>query len=153
MFKTALSTPRTVLNLAWMGLAEHPVRAAGLIVTLGVAVLAWLVLAAFASPFLASRAGETINARLGVVNARSGSDVMPLRYVQRIEHIPGVREMTYATVVAFFCKDQKIVLPVLAEGGSGTASNMQRRGVGVADLARWDATRNGLLVDADLRPE
>jgi len=140
----------TALHLAWVRLSEHPVRALGLIITLGVTVLAWMVLAALASPFLAFSAGEAINTQLGITNARSGSDVIPLRYARRIEQISGVREVTYTTIAAFFCKDEKIVLPVIAEGGSGITSTMQRYGASPADIALWNETRNGLLIDADI---
>jgi len=74
-FKIIQSNFRTVLNLAWIRLAEHPMRAAGLVMTLCLAILAWIVLAALASLFLTSEAGKAINTDLSITNARTVTDV------------------------------------------------------------------------------
>jgi len=149
-FKIIQSNFRTVLNLAWIRLAEHPVRAAGLVMTLCLATLAWIVLATFASLFLTSEAGKAIHANLSIANARTVTDVLPLHYVQRIERVPGVMTVSYTTIAAFFCKGEQTVLPVIALGGTGATSSMRRYGASDAQIALWNKTRNGLLIGADI---
>jgi len=148
----SVPSPRILTHLALIRLTEHPVRTTMLVVTIGVAVLAWVVLSAFASPFLASRAGEKLDTFLGVVNGRVNGDPMPVRYARQIEQIPGVAEVGYTALAAFVCADGRTVVTVNALGGSKTTSDVRYFGGAVsdADLAVWNTTRNGLLVSADL---
>jgi len=147
---TLRTAPRSMLYLALMWLQERPVRAFGLVITLGVAVLAWVVLSALASPFLASKAGEALDVSLGIRNARVLGEGFPLRYAQRIEQMPDVAEVRYLRMAAFLCADNRTTVSVNAFGGSGTTTEVRRKGASAADIETWQATRNGLMVDHEL---
>jgi len=140
------------MPLAWMRLTEHPARTAMLVATIGVAVLAWVVLSALASPFLASQAGKTLDATLGVVNGRVNGEPMPVRYARQIEQIPGVVEVGYVVMAGFVCADERTVVSVNALGGSKAVSDVRRYAetLRAADLTAWNDTRNGLLVSSEL---
>jgi len=148
----SIQSPRILAHLAWIRLGEHPVRTTMLVVTIGVTVLAWVVLSAFASPFLVSQAEKKLNANLGILNARVETAPMPVRYAHQIEQIPGVVGVIYTTVAAFACADEKTAVSVNAYGGSNIAPYLRHEAgtISDADLAAWNDTRNGLLVDAAL---
>jgi len=98
---------RTLLYLAWMRLSEQSTKMLYLMAKLAAGVLAWMVLSAFASPVLLSGAGDVINSSLLVGNARARSDRFPLRYIPRIQRMPGVDSITWRTMTAFFCADDR----------------------------------------------
>jgi len=138
------------LHIAWMRFREQPGRMMYLVLTLAVAVLAWNVLAAFASPFLASKMGTAINARLGIFNAAVQGQPFPLRHIQQIERMPGVAAVEYLAGAAFMCSDMRTTVTINAVGGSGAVPQLRRKGVSAEDLALWNDTRNGVLVGEEL---
>jgi len=141
---------RAALHIAKVRFFEQPGRMAYLVLTLAVAVLAWNVLAAFASPFLASKMGAAIDAKLGVLNAAVQGQPFPLRHMQHIERMPGVAAVDYMALAAFMCADERTTVTINAIGGRGALPHLRRRGFSAEDLALWNDTRNGLLVSAEL---
>jgi len=141
---------RAAFHVGWLRFREQPGRLAYLVLTLAVAVLAWNVLAAFASPFLASKIGMAIDANLNVFNAAVQNQPFPLRHVQQIERMPGVTTVEYTTVAVFRCADERTTITNNAIGGSGSHDNLRRRGVSAENIARWNDTRNGLLLGTEL---
>jgi len=141
---------KAALHIAWMRFREQPGRVSYLVLTLAVAVLAWNVLAAFASPFLASKMGTAIDARLGIFNAAVQGQPFPLRYMQQIERMPGVAAVEYLAGAAFMCSDMRTTVTINAVGGSGAVPQLRRKGVSAEDLALWNDTRNGVLVGEEL---
>jgi len=141
---------RAAFYIAWVRLREQPGRMAYLVLTLAVAVLAWNVLAAFASPFLASKMGAAIDAKLGVSNAAVQGQPFPLRYMQQIERMPGVAAVDYTAIAAFMCADGRTTATVNAIGGSGAVPQLRRNGVSAKEIALWNDTRNGLLMGTEL---
>jgi len=141
---------RAAFHIARVRFFEQPGRMAYLVLTLAVAVLAWNVLAAFASPFLASKMGTAIDAKLGIFNASVQGQPFPLRHMQQIERMPGVAAVEYMAVAAFMCADERTTVSINAIGGSGTTPKFRRNGVSAETLALWNDTRNGLLVGAEL---
>lgn len=145
-----LPTLRSAAHLAWMRISEQPGRMAYLVATLAVAVLAWMVLAAFAAPFLASRAGAAINAELSIANGRVQGNPFPLRHALRIAQMPGVTGVVYQTLAAFQCREGRGLVTINAYGGTSVLSRLRSQGASETDLAAWSETRNGLLVGAGI---
>lgn len=145
--RTAL---RAAAYIAWIRLADQPARIAYLVATLAIAVLAWIVLSAFAAPFLASRAGTAINAELSIANARVQSSAFPLRHVQHIAQMRGVASVAYQTLAGFQCRDGRGLVTINAYGGNGVPAWLRSQGASEAEVAAWAGTRNGLLIGAEI---
>lgn len=141
---------RAALHIAGIRMAEQPARMVYLVATLSIAVLAWVVLSAFAAPFLASRAGVAINAELSIANARVQSNPFPLRHVLKIAQMQGVAGVSYQTLAAFQCREGRGLVTINAYGGSGVLPWLRSQGANESDLAAWTETRNGLLIGAEI---
>lgn len=144
-----LSTFHPMACLAWMRLAEQPRRLLYLAATLAVCTLAWVVLSAFSSPFLASHVGMAVNAELAVANAQTQNGSFPLRHALRMEEMPGVSAVSYFGLASLPCGDGRSSLSINAYGGSGVDTLLRGRGASQETLDRWRSTRTGLLVGAD----
>lgn len=118
-------------------------RLAYLSATVAVAVAAWLVLAAMASPFL-QVAGSTEADRLQISNARNRSTPLPLGYAERISRLPGVKEATWLDLQMLACGNDMVT--VSAVGGNGVDNLPDLRGVNAAAMRRWHDDPLGLLV-------
>src|SRR5690606_32654165 len=94
-------------------------RPAYLALTVAVAVTAWLVLAAMASPFLRVASADGSD-RLQVNNARNQSTPLPLGYAERISGLQGVKELTWLDLQMLVCGNDTVT--VSAVGGSGVDS-------------------------------
>lgn len=145
--RTAL---RAAAYIARIRLADQLARIAYLVATLAIAVLAWIVLSAFAAPFLASRAGAAINAELSIANARVQSSAFPLRHVQHIAQMRGVASVAYQTLAGFQCRDGRGLVTINAYGGNGVPAWLRSQGASEAEVAAWGDTRNGLLIGAEI---
>jgi len=99
------SQMKALLHLSWMRLREQPTKMLYLAITLAAGVLTWLVLSAFASPRLLSEAGSAVNARLSIYNGRVKFSRYPLRYIPRIQQIPGVDGITWLNIVSYPCEN------------------------------------------------
>lgn len=144
-----LSNLHTMSCIAGMRAAEQPQRLLYLAATLAVCTLAWVVLSAFSSPFLASRVGTAVNAELAVANAQTQNGSFPLRHALRMEEMPGVSAVSYFGLASLPCGDGRSSLSINAYGGSGVDTLLRARGASQEVLDRWRSTRNGLLVGAD----
>lgn len=118
-------------------------RPAYLALTVAVAVTAWLVLAAMASPFLRVASADGSD-RLQVNNARNQSTPLPLGYAERISGLQGVKELTWLDLQMLVCGNDTVT--VSAVGGSGVDSLSPLRDVDPAVLRRWHDNPLGLLV-------
>jgi len=140
---------KAFLHLAWIRLTEQPVKMLYLVMTLATVVLAWIVLSAFASPALLS-SSKTIKSELGLANGRAQNTSFPLRYIPRIQQIPGVGKMEWMTMAAFFCADGSGTTVTVTGWGGDIDDDLREQGVSEADLATWHATENGVLVGAEI---
>jgi len=137
---------KTLFHLVWMRLSEQPAKILYLTVMLAAGVLSWMVLSAFASPALLSGAGDVVDSRLFVGNARVQYGKFPLHYIPRIRRVPGVDHVAWMTSTSFYCADgsRKSVTVI------GVAKYDDRRfldnGISETDLTAWKNTENGLLV-------
>lgn len=120
-------------------------RPAYLVLTVAVAIAAWLVLAAMASPFLqvASADGED---RLQVSNARNQSTPLPLGYAERISRVQGVKESTWLDLQTLACGNDSVT--VSAVGGSGVENLPELRDVDATVMGRWRDDPLGLFVSS-----
>jgi len=134
-----------LLHLAWFRLTEQPVKMLYLAGTLAAVVAGWLVLSAFSSPSLLSNS-SAIKSELVIVNARAINIPFPAHYIPRIRKIPGVDNMRWSTVAAFFCADGSGTT-VTATGWDGDHDDyLREKGASETDLETWHATENGVLV-------
>ncbi|HET6724605.1 MAG TPA: ABC transporter permease [Gammaproteobacteria bacterium] len=129
-----------------------PGRAVFLLATLTVAVAAWVVLSAMASPFVHS--GKT-GLKFGgiVVTNATGHGNLPKRYIERISTMPGVRFLTYTDVALVKCKDGAPPVSIDALGGPGASVNLfgldpnaQQQG----QLERWRNDPLAIVVGSDV---
>ncbi|MGE0208785.1 MAG: hypothetical protein AB7S42_06555, partial [Lysobacteraceae bacterium] len=114
-----------------------------LVLTVAVAVAAWLVLAAMASPFLRVASSDGSD-RLQVSNARNRSTPLPLEYAERISRLQGVKESTWLDLQMLSCGNDTVT--VSAVGGSGVNSLPDLRKVDAAVMRRWHDDPLGVLV-------
>jgi len=120
-----------------------------LTVTLATGVLAWLLLSAFASPRLLSEAGDAVNARLFIQNGRVKFGRYPLRYIPRIQQIPGVDDITWLNIIGYNC-DNATGKHLTVTGRGGRVERIfHKYGVNEADIAMWHNTENGVLASAE----
>jgi len=134
-----------LLHLAWLCLTEQPVKMLYLAGTLAVVVAGWLVLSAFSSPSLLSNS-SAIKSELVIVNARAINIPFPVRYIPRIRQIPGVDNMRWSTVAAFFCADGSGTTVTVTGWDGDHDDYLREKGASETDLETWHATENGVLV-------
>lgn len=135
---------------AWMALArlrEHPGRVALLVLTLTVAVLAWQVLAALASPFV-GEAGRGAAAVL-VQHERDGLP-MPLRHVRAVAAVEGANDVAWLNLATVACRPPAVYATLNAWGGGMAASYLVERGLDPGLVRRWLDTPRGIMVGAQL---
>jgi len=140
---------KTQLHLTWIRLTEQPVKMLYLAFTLAAVILAWMVLSAFASPSLLSNS-NAIKSELMIGNGRAQNTTFPLRYIPRLQQIPGMGNMHWLTMAAFFCADGSGTTVTVSGWGGHYDDKLREKGVGEADLATWHATENGVLVGQDI---
>jgi putative ABC transport system permease protein len=129
---------------AWVLIGNGDLRrVAYLVLTVAVAVAAWLVLAAMASPFLRVASSDGSD-RLQVSNARNRSTPLPLEYAERISRLQGVKESTWLDLQMLSCGNDTVT--VSAVGGSGVNSLPDLRKVDAAVMRRWHDDPLGVLV-------
>jgi len=145
-----LPTFQSTIHLARMRLNEQSARATGLVATLAVAVVTWVVLSAVASPLLAFKVGDVIDATVAVTNARVSGSVFPLRYAQRIERMSDVKGVIYLTVATFPCADGRTTVAINAYGGSEVTRMLRSDHVSDAMITAWNKTPNGILLGSDI---
>ncbi|NCT68742.1 MAG: FtsX-like permease family protein [Rhodanobacteraceae bacterium] len=115
-------------RIAGRGIVEAPGRTAYLALILTLATVAWITLSVLAAPFLPTRQSNPY-ARVAVaVNSASAGQPLPLRYVKRIESLPGVKAVVYSIVLAVVCRDNAPTASIQAFGGSSQA---------ILDLPLW----------------
>jgi len=139
---------RSLLHLTWLRLTEQPVKMLYLAITLAAALLAWIVLSAFASPSLLSNS-KLIEAKISVLNARAISAGLPLRYIPRIQQIPGIDSIYWVTTAAFFCADDSGTTITVFGWDGDYDSELRKKGASETDIAAWHATENGILVGSE----
>lgn len=140
---------RSAFFIAWIRTGEQPLRVLSLTATLAIAVMAWMVLSAIAAPFLASKVGASVNANLGIANARVQTSGFPLRHVHRLEQMSDVAAVSYFSMASFPCGSGAGTLTVNAYGGPGTSAFLRSGGALLHQLESWEESRNGILVGAD----
>jgi len=140
---------KALLHLSWIRLSEQPAKILYLTITLAAGVLAWLALSAFTSPRLLSEAGDALNARLYIHNGRVKFGRYPLRYIPRIQQIPGVDGVAWLNIIGYDCDNaSRKHLTVTGRGGD-VDRIFRESGVIEADIAAWHNTENGVLVSAE----
>jgi len=140
---------KALLHLTWIRLTEQPAKMLYLAFTLAAVILAWIVLSAFASPSLVS-GSNVIKSKLMVGNGRAQNTRFPLRYIPRLQQIPGIGNMHWLTMAAFFCADGSGTTVTVSGWGGHYDDELREKGVSETDLAAWHATENGVLVGQDV---
>ena len=121
--------------LAARALWSAPGRNLNLLLTVGLAVAAWLVLGVLMAPFLPGDGADSRARSLVSVQTVSRSDELPLRYASRIADLPGVKHVVYSAVVLLSCRQSAPKVSLQAFGGSRDA---------ILDLPIWSAQTPGL---------
>lgn len=132
-----------------MGLRANLTRALYVLVTVVVAVAAYLGLAALASPFLQVNQTSATVHTLTVVNARSSNSALPIRYARQLERVQGVKSVSYFTLQILQCKDGQTVT-VAAYGGSGVDTMLAGAGFDAEMITHFQADPIGLLIGAKI---
>lgn len=133
-------------------LIGHPGRNTLLVVTVAVAIAAWLGLAAFAEPFVGGAASSSDdfvsvrNARMANGMFTSADGGFPKSYAARIETLPEAGSLTYVDLSVVMCRAPTASATLNALGGPGVRKFLMRRGVSASEYDRWSAGRLGLLV-------
>jgi len=133
-----------LLYLVWLRLTEQSKKMWYLATTLATVVLAWIVLSTFSSPSLLS-SSKAIEARLVIDNARVRAE-FPVRYISRIQQIPGADDMYWSTGAAFFCSDGSGTTVTVYGWDGNYDGELRKKGASETDIAAWHATGNGALV-------
>jgi len=141
---------KVFFHLTWMRLSEQPAKLLYLAVTLAAGVLTWMVLSAFASPRLLSGAGDVIKASLHIGNARVKYGSFPVRYIPRIQQMPGVDSLVWFEIVGFNCTEATRNSVTVSAYGGDVDDQLRRSGANETDLAVWHTIENGVLVRAGL---
>lgn len=109
----------TELLLAVRALASEPCRPVYLVMTLALAIAAWLILGVLMAPFFPSAASGDRQARVVVaIEAASEGHDLPLRYARRLAVMEGVQHVVYSTIILVTCKDTASAISIQAFGGS-----------------------------------
>jgi len=140
---------KALIHLTCTRLTEQPVKLLYLAMTLAAVILAWMTLSAFASPSLLSNS-NVITSELGLVNGRARSTAFPVRYIPRIQQIPGVDKMYWYTMAAFFCADGSGTTVTVTGWDGDHDDQLREQGASETDLATWHDTENGILVGAKI---
>lgn len=138
---------RVGIWMACVRIREHPGRALYLAATLAVAVMAWQVLSALASPFVGESAGT--GAWVMVLNERDGLS-MPLRHAGAVSTVDGVDQVAHLNLATVACRPPSAYATLNAWGGESTSMLLVERGLDPALVRRWAGTPNGVLVGAQL---
>lgn len=136
---------RITLLLARFGQAGRGARSAYLLLTVAVAVTAWLVLSAMASPYIAVKRDVAADG-IVVRNARGSSAVLPLRYAARLDALVGVQGVVYLDLQLLQCANGDTIT-VNAYGGSGVADALRSDEFPEHMVRRWQVDQAGLLVN------
>lgn len=116
-----------------------------LIVTLGIAVAAWLLLAALAAPTLQGSSGT--DPGVMVMNGNQGTPVLPLRYATRLAATPGAKAVSWTTVQTINCGPGSTIVTINAYGGPAAIRTMSAAArIGPAAIRRWSADPLGLII-------
>lgn len=143
MFRPALTASR--LALAHAG--AHPGRLVYLVLTLAVTVVAWLGLAALASPFVHADIPDA--GGVAVFNTREGN-TLPLRYAARIVALQETTDVTYMNFVPVVCRAPTVAATLNGYGGPGTHRALVEAGVDEVAMMAWNADPLGILVGSAL---
>lgn len=134
-------------QLAWPHVRVSVVRGGHLIVTLAVAVVAWLGLSALASPFV--RADIPLVGQVFVVNPQ-GQGTLPVRYVERVAALPGAGDISYQNVSPVICQSPSVTATLNGFAGAGTNRQLAESGIDPATVEAWEKDPLGILVGSTL---
>lgn len=132
--------------LALAHIRARPSRTAYLVVTLCVASVAWIGLAALAAPFLGTGGGAYEGV---IVSAARGMATLPLRYRDQLAQLEDAHDIAWMSFLPVLCKPN-IAVTLNAWGGPGAHRQLAGDGVGEAQARAWDADPLGILVAAPL---
>lgn len=135
---------------AWMAVArlrEHSGRVAWLVLTLAVAVMAWQLLTALASPFVGEAGG---NATAVLVQHERDGLPMRLRHVRAVAAVEGATDVAWLNLAAVACRPPAVYATLNAWGGDSAASYLVERGLDPRMVRRWQDTPHGILAGAQL---
>jgi len=132
-----------------MHLIEQPEKMLYLVVTLALGVLSWLVLSVFASPALLPNS-KVIKTELVLANARAKHAPFPVHYIPRIQQIPGVDNVHWHSLAAFFCADGSGATVAVIGWAGDVENELRQQGVSDTDLAMWHHTENGILAGSKI---
>lgn len=124
-------------------------RAAYLVVTVALVLIGWLGLSALASPFVKAEipfAGEIL------VKSLQPSGQLPMRYVSRIESLPGVAKLYYQNFNPLICKPPSTSATLNGTGGPGLGHFLDSMEADIDDKvqAAWRDDPLGILVGSAL---
>jgi len=139
---------KPLFHLVWIRLTEQPAKMLYLAATLAALILAWIVFSAFASPSLLSNS-KAIKSELGLFNGRAQNTPFPAHYIPRIQQMPGVDDIRWFTMAAFFCADGSGTTVTVTARDGDHDDEFRAHGVSETDLEIWHNTENGVLVGAE----
>lgn len=120
-------------------------RTAYLVVTLAIAVAAWLLLAAMAVPTIQASPGT--DSGVMIMNGNQGTPALPLSYAQRLIATPGAEAVSWTTVQIIKCGAGSTIVTINAYGGTAAIRTMATGAqVSPAALRRWSADPLGVII-------
>lgn len=131
----------TTIAIARSNLASDYIRVIYVICTLSVTTVAWLGLAALASPFMQP---SIPSQGISVQNVRQG-DNLPLRYANQIEKLSGVLNVSWMNFLPLVCKPPATAT-LNAWGGQGAYRELADIGISKAQEVAFNADPLGILV-------
>lgn len=122
-------------------------RAVFLVATLAVAIAAWLLLAAVASPMVQGPAGADFGVM--VMNGNQGAPALPFSYASRLINSPGATDVAWTTLQVVKCGAASSIVTINAYGGPGAVRAMTAGAQIDADtLHRWTSDPLGVVISS-----
>src|SRR5262245_29224679 len=137
------------LPLLWAGLWRKPIRTVLTILSIAVAFLLFAILNGVIAGFdgALSKMSET---RLRVMNRANILESMPISYGARIATVPGVRNLTYFSILVAYYQDPKNGFGASSMDVDASMDVFPEIRVPPDQIEAMRKTRNGAIVGIDL---